>query len=398
MHTSSARVQRQSFRRPVRFDRPLRVALVTETYPPELNGTALAVERATQYLRGNGHRVEVVRPRHSGDQAQARCDEVLVRSVSIPARSGLRVGMPALWRLLRHWPEHRPDVVHIATEGPLGWSALIAARMLSLPVSSDYRNYHDYLHFYGLGALARPMESALRAFHRHTDATFVPTTLLVEELSAKGYGNLICVGRGVDAALFSPARRNAALRAQWGLTERGLAVLYVGRLAADKNVALARTAFRALRRLRPDARLILAGEGPERKGADDGEIHAGAQRGVALAQHYASADLFLSPSQVSIFGNVILEAMASGLPIVAFDSGAAWQHLLDGVNARLIALGDSRAFVAAAIELSLDAAQRHSLGSSARRVAETLNWRMALRLFEIHLGFCAARRGARILP
>jgi glycosyltransferase involved in cell wall biosynthesis len=284
-------------------------------------------------------------------------------------------------------------VVHIATQGPLGWSALIAARMLKLPVSSDYRvHFHDYLRSHGLTALSGPIESALRAFHRRTDATFVPTTLLVEELGARGYGNLICVGRGVDTALFSPARRDGTLRAAWGLSERGLAVLYVGRLSAEKNIALARTAFGALRRLRPDARLILVGEGAGRGDADEGEIYAGVQRGLALARHYASADLFLFPSQSETFGNVTLEAMASNLPIVAFDSGAAWQHLLDGVNARLIALGDARAFVGAAMELSLDGAQRRALGCAARRVAETLDWRMALRLFEVHLGFCAARR------
>jgi glycosyltransferase involved in cell wall biosynthesis len=387
--------ERKALKRAVRFDRRLAIALVTDTYAPQLNGIALTVERAVRYLRDSGHRVEVVHPIHA-EAGEAQDDELLVKSMRVPGSPRLRVGMPALWKLLHHWRRRRPEVVHIATEGPLGWSALFAARMLSLPVSSDYRmHYHDHAQHYGLGAFAGPVQAALREFHRRTDATFVPTTLLVEELGAKGYGNVFCVGRGVDASLFHPARRNELLRRRWGLSERGLAVLYVGRLAAEKNISLARTAFSALRRLRPDARLIWVGDGLHAEGMKEGEVYAGLQREVALAQHYASADLFLFPSETDTFGNVTLEAMASGLPIVAFDCGAAWQHLLDGVNARLIALGDSRSFVAAAVELSLDAAQRRMLGAAARRVAETLNWRMALRLFEVHLGFCAARGVAR---
>ncbi|MDX5410523.1 MAG: glycosyltransferase family 1 protein [Thauera sp.] len=377
---------------------PLSIALVTETYPPELNGVALTVERAVRYLRDRGHRVDLVRPRQGKECTD---DALLVRGFPLPRYPELQFGAPSVLRLLRHWRRERPDVVHIVTEGPLGWAALLAARQLGVPVSSDYRtHFQRYSGFYRLGGLAGVIGGALRAFHNRCDLSFVPTPLLAVELEAEGYRRLACVGRGVDCALFSPARRSARLRAEWGVGEDELVVLHVGRLAPEKNPALAREAFRAIRRERPEARMVWVGDGPLRAQLEHeapDEIFAGVQRGEALAAHYASADLFLFPSLSETFGNVVTEAMASGLPIVAFDNGAAHAHLTDQLDARVVpqpqdglpAAAAGEAFIEAARLLAGQPQRRAQFGAAAREAACRLAWPVVLDRFESRLQMLA---------
>lgn len=377
------------------------VAVVTETYPPELNGVALTVERAVRHLRERGHRVMVVRPRQHADAGRDERrsppdpDLLPTRGLPLPRYPGLQLGLPAPLALLHAWRRVRPDIVHIVTEGPLGWSALVAARQLGIPVTSDYRtHFQKYSGYYRLGHLARVIGAALRGFHNRTDATFVATAALAEELAAEGYRNLACIGRGVDGKLFAPSQRSAALRERWGVADDGLAVLYVGRLAPEKSPGLVLDAFRAIRAERPDARLVWVGDGPQRealaRGAD-GQVFAGVQRGEALAQHYASGDLFLFPSLSDTFGNVVLEAMASGLPIVAYDAGAAHEHLRDGVSACLVPPPDPAAFVAAARALAADSRRRRDFGRAARTQAEQLAWPLILGRFETQLAAHVAR-------
>lgn len=380
----------------------LELAFVTETYPPELNGVALTAARAVDYLRGRGHGVELVRPHQACDRrppdgpfcrlAAVDGQELLIRGVPLPRYPGLQMGLPAVRLLTQRWRRRRPDLVHIVTEGPLGWSALLAARRLDLPVTSDYRtHFHQYSGFYGLGLLQGSIAAALRGFHNRTDACFVATRALAAELGLAGYRGLVCAGRGIDAELFSPARRRPELRLAWGARAAEGAppvALYVGRLAPEKNPSLVQAAFQALRALQPGARLVWVGAGPLAEALAeeaDGEVFAGLRRGEDLAAHYASADLFLFPSLTDTFGNVVLEAMASGLAIVAFDRGAAHEHLTDGDSALLVEPGDAVAFVAAACRLAQDATLRRRLGAAARRAAEALGWPDVLGRFEAQL-------------
>jgi glycosyltransferase involved in cell wall biosynthesis len=370
------------------------LAYVTETYPPELNGVALTVQRTVKYLRAQGHRVELVRPRNAADARRpAVGDEILVGGVPLPRYPGLQMGLPAPQRLASRWREQRPDLVHIATEGPLGGSALAVARWLGVPVTTDYRtNFQHYSGHYGLGLLEGPIDAYLRLFHNGGELTFAPTATLARELSAKGYRNVRTIGRGIDTDAFSPAQRCAALRESWGLDEDGVAVLHVGRLAPEKNPQLALRAWQLISERTPNARLVWVGDGPlrpELERAAPEAVFAGAQRGQALAGYYASGDLLLFPSTTETFGNVTLEAMASGIAIVAFDCAAAGQHLVDGRSARLAAPGDEVAFVLAALALARSPLRRAALAREARRTAEALAWPAVLAPFEALLGECS---------
>lgn len=369
--------------------RSLRVACVTETYPPEVNGVSLTLARLVEGLQARNHDVQLLRPRQTRAQAAGQGDrfhEVLLRGMPIPRYPSLRMGMPSKRALVKLWTLNRPDVVHIATEGPLGWSALQAALHLKLPVCSDFRtNFHTYTQHYGVGWLRKPILGYLRKFHNRTLCTMVPTDALRRELAAEGFHRLEVVTRGVDTRQFDPARRSAALRGSWGVDEDTLVVACVGRLAREKNLELLLQAFRAIERRVPTARLLLVGSGPmeeELRSASPGAIFAGQRHGEDLAAHYASADLFLFPSLTETFGNVTTEAMASGLPVVAFDYAAAAQLIADGEQGVRVPLGDSRAFVEAAVALAFDPERRHRLAHAARQRALQLDWTAIVRRFE----------------
>jgi glycosyltransferase involved in cell wall biosynthesis len=359
----------------------LRVALVTETFAPEINGVAMTLGHLVRGLVKRGHAVQLVRPRQSkGDGAQTLqgVTEVLAMGIPIPNYGGLRFGLPMRTTLGRLWRLDRPDVVHIATEGPLGWSALSAARKLKLPITSSFHtNFQSYSGHYGLAMLKTPIEAYLRKVHNHTRATLVPTRALATQLTARGFHNVRLMSRGVATDLFHPSKRSAALRANWGANERDVVVCHVGRLAKEKNIELVLTSFSAIKSRCPQAKLLLVGDGPLREQIQRDcpeAIFAGTQTGEALAQHYASADLFLFPSLTDTFGNVIPEALASGLCVVSFNQAAAAELIQDGYNGRTVFPGDVQRFVQAASALAVDTAVRTGMRQAAPHTVSHLAW------------------------
>ncbi|WP_165904192.1 glycosyltransferase family 4 protein [Plasticicumulans lactativorans] len=369
--------------------RPLAVALVTETFAPEINGVAMTLGRLVDGLLARGHRVELLRPRQRRDEAPGVTGALAVQPLPgwrLPMYRQLQFGRPAPRWLLARWRAAPPDLVHIATEGPLGASALFAARRLGLPVVAGFHtNFHAYSRHYGWAALATPIRAYLRAFHRRCDCTLAPTEELARALAADGFGAMRVLGRGIDTALFHPGRRSAALRAEWGLGPTDPAVLHVGRFAPEKNLELALAAFAAVRAVRPGARLILAGEGPleaRLRARVPAAVFCGPLAPERLAAHYASADLFVFPSLTETFGNVTLEAMASGLPVLAFRYAAAARFIDDGVSGCTVPPGDAAAFVACAGALAADDEWRERLGRAARAAVAPAAWGRVLDALE----------------
>lgn len=357
----------------------MRIAIVTETWPPEINGVALTVQALALGLVAQGHAVELVRPRQERDVAAPAgpLEQVLTRGVGLPRYPGLRVGLPARHSLRRRWRRLRPDALYVATEGPLGLTALGAARRLGIPaVSGFHTRFDDFARHYGLGFLTPLVFAYLRRFHNRAQATLVPTRELATFLQANGVHDVCVLPRGVDARLFDPARRDGALRAHWGLADDELAVVHVGRLAPEKNLNLLLRAFAAIEKRQPRARLVVVGDGPCRAAlaaAHPRVLFAGMRAGEDLARHYASADLFLFPSLSETFGNVTLEAMASGLAVVAFDYGAAHEAISDASQGLRVAFGDADAFVDAACALADDAPSRRAMGVRARTAMAACN-------------------------
>ena len=366
----------------------LHIALVSETFPPEVNGVANTLGRLCQGLRERGHRLQLVRPRQADDTAPNDDQLLLTRGWPLPGYAGLQWGQSSLHKLLRRWQRNRPDVLYIATEGPLGLSALRAARRLGIPVVSGFHtNFQQYSDHYGFGLLTRLLTGYLRWFHNRSRLTLVPSPSQRLELQRRGFERLELLARGVDGQLFHPARRSAALRAEWGLGEDEIAVLHVGRLAAEKNLQLLTRAFRQLQGDLPQQRLrlVLVGDGPLRAQLQaelPEALFCGVQRGEALAAHYASGDLFLFPSLSETFGNVVLEALASGLAVVAFDQAAAAQHIRHGHNGALATPGDEAAFIESARWLLEDPESLRRVRLNARQHAGKQGWPAIVERFE----------------
>jgi len=367
----------------------VRIAYVTETYPPEVNGVSLTVARTVRHLRERGHDVELIRPRQPGESACDDDTEWRTSGFPIPMYPDLRFGIASSSSLQQRFDRTRPELVHIATQGPLGHAALRAALAMELPVTADFRtNFHQYSRYYGLGWLSSLLVDYLRHFHNQALRTFVPTQAVREELAGSGFERLAVVGRGVDTERFTPSRRSRELRAQWHGGDDAPVLLYVGRLAAEKNVTLALCAFEAVRTHLPAAQMVVVGDGPLRRRLEaefPSARFVGVQQGDALAQHYASADLFLFPSLSDTFGNVTLEALASGLPVVAFEMAAAGEYVDDCVNGLLADPADEAGFVAAVCTLAWQHEHLPEMGQHAREAALRARWDDALMRFEAHL-------------
>ncbi len=359
----------------------MKLALVTETFPPEINGVAMTLGQLAAGLVKRGFEVTVHRPRQ-GDSDVPVPDrpyaEVLHPGVPIPGYAMLRLGLPARGALVRAWRAARPDVVHVATEGPLGWSALSAADALGIPLASSFHtNFHSYSKHYGFAFLTRPALAYLRWFHNRTRITLSPTDELNAELTRDGFRGMRLLSRGVNTDLFSPAKRDPALRAAWGAGPDDPVFIHVSRLAAEKNYPLLFRAWEAIRAAQPRARFVVTSDGPLRKKlqrAHPWAVFTGFLEREDLARHYASADVFLYPSLTETFGNVVTESMASGLGVCAFDYAAAARYLREGENGLLAPFGDTERFLAASQRLAADARLRRSLGLVARATAENIPW------------------------
>lgn len=380
----------------------MRIAYITETFAPEINGVALTAERTVRHLRQAGHSVWLVRPRQRHEPARDDAQEWRCPGGPIPVYPDLRFGLAWPGSLRRRWRARPPDLVHVATPGPLAWAALRAARSEGIATSADFRtNFPAYSRHYRLGLLEPLVLAGLRRLHARADRSFVPTPALASELSACGFERLQVLGRGVDTRHFTPARRDAELRAAWGAADGEPVLLHVGRLAPEKSADLALRCFEWLRCTRPSLRMVVVGDGPLRERLQQAHPAAqfvGTQRGEALARHYASADLFLFPSLTDTFGNVTLEALASGLALVAFDTAAAALHACDGRSACLAPAGDVPAFFAACLRALRCAAPDSDLRRRAREAALRADWEPVLRQFDEHLQAVAGAAAGRRLP
>ena len=338
---------------------PMRIAVVTETWPPEVNGVALTLSKLIQLLSQRNHTIQVIRPKQDKFDAgsdHAGWSELLLKGLPIPRYPQLKLGLPSKKKLIQAWSQKRPDLVHIATEGPLGWSALQAAQVLRLPVTSDFRtNFASYSKHYGVGWLSKPITAYLRKFHNRTSCTMVPTMALKAQLQTLGFENLRVVARGVDTDLFHPQQRSQVLRQSWKADEHTTVLLSVGRLAAEKNLDLIVTTYKSLVQSGKNVKLVFAGDGPYRTALQvqcPDATFMGMCDHSQLAQIYASSDLFLFPSLTETFGNVTLEALASGTPVLAYDCAAATELVKDGWNGWLVPGDDPQRYVLKALEIT----------------------------------------------
>ena len=377
--------------------RSLRIAFVTETWPPEVNGVALSCWNLLGKLDELGLTVQLVRPRQPSDHPESGLDvprpsraaPLLVGGIGLPFYPGLRVGLPVLRRLLGSWTHERPDLVHVATEGPLGLAALLAARRLRLPVVSDYHTHFDlYGKAFGVPLAGKVMAHWLKAFHDRCDLTLVPSRQLRVDLLKRSWSRVEVLGRGLDHQQFNPARRRHWLREIWGAAPDDPVVLLVSRLSAEKNLAHALQAFSLMQEANPACKLVVVGDGP----LSHQLLHqvpsarfCGVRRGNELANHYASADIFLFPSLSETWGNVVPEALASGLAVLAYAHGAAAELVRHDTNGLLADPSRPASFHELALRLAVDPALVRRLRDAAPEATHHLDWgRIALQQQQVY--------------
>lgn len=384
----------------------MKTAIVSDTFPPDINGVAMTLERLAAGLISQGHEVEVVHPgmRETGSALFSDSfREVCVPGFPIPRYPFSRLGLPRPKFLKRRWSQWRPDAVYMATEGMLGISALHAARALGIPVVSGYHtHFPQYLSGYRLGLLEPVLVRYLRRMHNSTRCTLVPTEEARRQLAARGFRNLEIMERGVDTELFHPVRRDRDLRRRWGAGPADMVLIYVGRLAAEKNLAPVFEAWASARAQYPGTKLVIAGDGPQRaewEARAPEAIFTGFLTGTDLASAYASADLLLFPSLTETFGNVLLEGMASGVVTVSYHLAASRRFVEPGVNGYAATQESpsmqnaSDAFVRQVFRALRERRGWAQMAEAACRTVRPLSWDHIAAAFACHL-----RRAAATFP
>ncbi len=357
---------------------PLRIALFTGNYNHIEDGVSRTLGRLVGYLGDQGHEVLVVGPTIDRPLDQPG-RFVAVPSVAAPGRPEYRVstGFPAEARRELEW--FAPHLVHIATPDVLGHKALRWARRLGIPVVSTYHtHFASYLDYYRLGLAEGALWAVLRRFYNRCDEVYPPTPTMTEALRAHGVTVPISVWpRGIEADRFAPSFRSSDWRQAQGFEPDEVVVAFVSRLVKEKGLDVFAATVRSLRAEGVPVRALVVGDGPERQALArelPEAVFAGHLSGADLSTAYASSDVFLFPSETETFGNVTLEAMASGLAVVAADAAGTASLVDDGATGLLCPPRDRAAFLAATRRVASDSALRARLGRAAVAAARAYDW------------------------
>ncbi|MGA5163158.1 glycosyltransferase family 4 protein [Streptomyces pseudogriseolus] len=350
----------------------MRVVIVTESFPPDVNGVAHCAFQTARHLAERGHTPVVIAPATADDAPddQAPCPVVRVPSLPLPGYPQVRVALPGR-RLAATLAEHRADVVHLAGPFVLGVRGMAAAARLGLPAVAVYQtDLAGYARTY-LGAGEATAWRRLRSVHTAADLTLAPSSAALRDLEAHGVPRVKLWPRGVDTARFRPGLRDEALRR--ALAPNGeLLVGYVGRLAPEKQVELLAGAC-AL----PGVRVVVVGDGPSRPGLEQalpGAVFPGRRTGDDLARLFASLDVFAHTGPFETFCQTVQEAMASGVPVVDPAAGGPLDLVAHGRTGLLVPPGDADAVRDAVRTLAAEPALRAAYGAAGRATVEGRTW------------------------
>jgi len=376
----------------------MRIALIAETFLPQVNGVVTTICRLLEHLRSRGHQALLFAPVGAPD-SYAGAQIVPLAGVPLPLYPEVRFTppQPGITAQLRAF---RPDVVHLLGPAMLGATGLYASQRLRLPVISSYHtDFPAYARHYGLGALQRVVWRYLRWMHNHCACTLCPSRATVEELRSQGFRRLRVWGRGVDTRRFAPEHRSLAWRTSLGIAPDERVLLYVGRLASEKRLDLLPQALDGLEH----THLVLVGDGPARQDLARQvaglPVHfTGYLQGHDLATAYASADVFVFPSDTETFGQVVQEALASGLPVVGARAGGTLDLVREGDNGLLFAPGNSVALREQIQTLLASPALRAAMGEAGRQAALQRSWPVVLDRLVAHYASLSRRSARRSAP
>ena len=357
----------------------LRVALFSGNYNYLRDGANQALNRLVGYLLRQGAAVRVYSPTVERPAFPPAGDLVHAPSAPIPRRPDYRLPLGISPRVRRDIERFQPNIVHISSPDPLGHRAVSLARRTGRPVvASVHTRFETYVRYYGLALLERPMEAALRRLYRRCDAIFAPSESMAQLLRERRMNHDIGIWtRGVDMDVFNPARRDLAWRRALGIEDAVPAIGFFGRLVLEKGLDVFAQAIDRLERRQIRHRVLVVGDGPARQWFErrlPDAVFAGFAEGAQLGRAVASMDVLFNPSVTETFGNVTLEAMASGLPVVAAIAPGSESLVEDNVTGRLVRPGAIDAFADALAHYCLDAAARKAAGRAGLEASRRYGW------------------------
>jgi glycosyltransferase involved in cell wall biosynthesis len=364
----------------------LRIALFSGNYNYTRDGANQALNRLVGSLLAKGAKVRVYSPKVANPDFPPTGDLVGVHNVPMPVKGRGEYRMPTHLgaEVKRDLAAFAPNVVHLSSPDPAAHAALRWAQTHDIPVlASVHTRFETYPRYYNMAFLEPLIVSMLRRFYNRCDALVAPSQSMIDELRAMGMHEDIGLwSRGVDRTIFSSARRDMAWRHEIGLANDDVAIVFLGRLVMEKGLDVFAETIARLRTRGARHKVLVIGDGPARPWFEANLPHAifaGFKTGDALGQALASGDVFFNPSVTETFGNVTLEAMASGLPVVAAGATGSASLVADGITGRLVAPSGSKqtdagAFAEALAPYCSDAALRADHGAAGEARACEYSW------------------------
>jgi glycosyltransferase involved in cell wall biosynthesis len=356
----------------------MRIALMTESFLPKIDGIVTMLTKTVECLRRNGDEVLIFAP--SGGPSELFGAEVAgMPSAPFPLYPEIRLALPRS-SMRAKLKDFQPDILHLFEPALLGVGGIYYSEVLDIPLVISYHtNLPSYLHYYKLGAIEKLTWMLMKERHRRANLNLCTSTAMMHDLDTHGIKNLALWERAVDVERFRPAARSQKMRSFLSNGEPSSALLlYVGRLSAEKDIARLRAVIQAL----PGTRLAIVGDGPlrhslERHFKNTATFFSGYLQGEALASAYASADLFVLPSETETLGLVLLEAMASGCPVVACRAGGVPDAVQDGLTGFLFDPADAKGIVSTVERALSSRCDLDAIRLRARQDVEQRSWERA---------------------
>ena len=356
----------------------MRVAIFTDTFTPQVNGVAKTLERLTKYFQKENIAYSVFAPQHTAeDNFVTNVNKM--RSIPLTILyPECRFAFPTP-RIKRELLAFKPDIIHIATPFNMGLCGLYYAKKLNIPVVGSYHTDFDaYLRYYKIEFLSNMLWNYLRWFHSHMQKNFVPSPETLHQLKKKGFQQLYIWGRGVDCTLFHPTYNKDLFRKKYNITAKYI-LSYVGRLAPEKDIDTLQTLIQTTNKERDDIHWLIAGDGPLAKDLHENVpktnvTFTGYLQGTDLAEAYASSDLMVFPSTTETFGNVVLESLACGTPVIGANSGGVKNIITDGKTGILCEPKNADSFLSSIYELLNNEEMRKQMSLDAHSYATTQSW------------------------
>ncbi|MGB8450739.1 MAG: glycosyltransferase family 1 protein [Anaerocolumna sp.] len=355
----------------------MKIALFADTYSPQINGVTNTLGKLVSYYEASGIDYKIFVPKYDTEQRNKKIERFYSLKFFLYPES--RITFPNLFRLTQSLTEFRPDLIHLMTECNMGIAGLYYGKKHGIPTISNYTtNFSQYTNYYKINFLEQAIWNYMKWFHTQNDITLCPSYAAQDLLRSHGIYNTDIFSRGIDSENFHPMYRNPKLREGLGL-ENKTVFLYVGRISVEKDLNILSESYQAIHETYKDqAALVITGDGPYLKKCrsmfPDDTIFTGFKKGRELAEIYASCDIFICPSSTETFGNVVLEAMTSGLPVIGADAGGVGEIIQHRNTGLKFQSRNSEELTRCMKELMLNITLRNSLRENGRTFGTDRSW------------------------